>query len=86
MSSSTRTGTLLNLFLLRDTIYVSQHLNLLGSNPTITSGSRPEEIPACDETIRTESEVGSEEIQTPENHEVPDELDDADLPPLPMAL
>ena len=32
-----------------------------------------------------ESEVGGEEIQTPENHEVPDELDDADLPLLPMA-
>ena len=66
--------------------YVSQHLNLLGSNPTIASGSRPEEIPACNETICTESEVGGEEIQTPENFEVPDELDDADLPPFPMAL
>ena len=66
--------------------YVSQHLNLLGSNPTIASGSHPEEIPACDETIRTESEVGGKEIQTPEKREVPDELDDADLPPLPMAL
>ena len=86
MSSSTRTGTLLNLFLLRDTIYVSQHLNLLGSNPTIASGSRPEEIPACNETIRTESEVGGKEIQTPEKCKVPDELDDTDLPPLPMAL
>ena len=51
----------------------------------IASGSHPEEIPACDETIRTESEVGGEEIQTPENHKVSDELDDANLPPLPMA-
>ena len=51
----------------------------------IASGSHPEEIPACDETICTESEVGGEEIQTPENREDPDELDDADLPPLPMA-
>ena len=65
--------------------YISQHLNLLGSNPTIASGSCPEEILAHDETICTESEVGGEEIQTPENHEVPDELDDADLPLLPMA-
>ena len=65
--------------------YVSQHLNLLGSNPTIASGSRPEEIPARDETICTESEVGGKEIQTPENREVPDELDDEDFPPLPMA-
>ena len=65
--------------------YISQHLNLLGANPTIASGSRLEETPACDETIRTESEVGGEEIQTPENCEVPDELDNTDLPPLPMA-
>ena len=65
--------------------YISQHLNLLGTNPTITSGSHPQEILARDETIHTESEVGGEEIQTPENREVPDELDDADLPPLPMA-
>ena len=65
--------------------YISQHLNMLGSNPTIASGSHPEEIPACNETIRMELEVGGEEIQTPENHEVPDELDNADLPPLPMA-
>ena len=65
--------------------YISQHLNLLGANPTITSHSHPEEIPACDETIHTESEVEGEEIQTPKNHEVPDELDDANLPPLPMA-
>ena len=64
--------------------HISQHLNLLGSNPMITSGSRPEEILACDETICTESEVGGEEIQTPENREVPEELDDNDLPPLPM--
>ena len=67
--------------------YISQHLNLLGPNPTITSSSRHlEEIPARNETICTESEVGGEEIQTPENHKVPDELDDTDLPPLPMAL
>ena len=65
--------------------YISQHLNLLGSNPTITSGSHPEEIPAHNETIRMELEVGGEEIQTPENHEVPDELDNTNLPPLPMA-
>ena len=45
-----------------------------------------EEILAREETTRTESEVGGEEIQTPENHEVPDELDDTDLPLLPMAL
>ena len=50
----------------------------------ITSGSRPEEIPACNETICTESEVGGEEIQTPENREVLEELDDNNLPPLPM--
>ena len=65
--------------------YISQHLNLLGANPMIASGSRPEETPARNETIRTESEVGGEEIQTPENCEVPDELDNANLPPLPMA-
>ena len=65
--------------------YISQHLNLLGANPTIALGSCPEEIPARDETICTESEVGGEDIQTPKNREVPDELDDADLPPLPMA-
>ena len=65
--------------------YISQHLNLLGANPTIASGSHPEETPAHDETIRTELEVGGEEIQTPENCKVPDELDDTDLPPLPMA-
>ena len=66
--------------------YISQHLNLLGPNPTITSGSCPEEIPARDETIRTESEVGGEEIQTPENRKVLDELNNEKLPPLPMAL
>ena len=65
--------------------YISQHLNLLGANPTIALGSRSEEIPARNETICTESEVGGEEIQTPENQEVPDELDNANLPPLPMA-
>ena len=65
--------------------YISQHLNLLGANPTITSGSCPEEILARNETIHTELEVGGEQIQTPKNCEVPDELDDADLPPLPMA-
>ena len=65
--------------------YISQHLNLLGTNPTIASGSCPEEIPTRDETICTESEVGGEEIQTPENCEVPDELDDDNLPLLPMA-
>ena len=66
--------------------YVSQHLNLLGANPTIASSSQQvEEIPACDETLRVELEVGGEEIQTPENRKVPDELDDADLPLLPMA-
>ena len=41
--------------------------------------------PARDETSCTESEGEGERIQTPENCEVPDELDDADLPPLPMA-
>ena len=79
MSSSIRTGAPLNLFLLRD---ISQHLNLLGANPTIISGLCPEETPACNETIRTESEVGGEET---ENCKVPDELDNANLPPLPMA-
>ena len=38
-----------------------------------------------DEKSHTESEVEGERIQTPENREVPDELDDNDLPPLPMA-
>ena len=66
--------------------YISQHLNLLGANPTISSGSRPHETPARDETSHTELEVEGERIQTPENREVPDELDDDDLPPLPMAL
>ena len=65
--------------------YVSQHLNLLGANPTISSGSRPHETPARDETSCTEPEVEGERIQTPENHEVPEELEDDDLPPLPMA-
>ena len=65
--------------------YISQHLNLLGANPTISSGSRPHETPARNETSRTESEVEGERIQTPENREVPDELEDDDLPPLPMA-
>ena len=50
----------------------------------IASGSRPEEIPARNEAICTELEVGGEEIQTPENHEVPDELDNDDVSPLPM--
>ena len=66
--------------------YISQHLNLLGANPMIASGSRPEEIPARDEAIHTELEVGGEEIQTPENREVPDELDNDNVPPLPMVL
>ena len=66
--------------------YISQHLNLLGANPMMASSSRHlEEIPAHNETTCTESEVGGEEIQTPENQEVPDELDNADLPLLPMA-
>ena len=65
--------------------YVSQHLNLLGSNPTISSGSRPHEIPAHEETSHEESEVEGEWIQTPENREVPDELEDDNLPPLLMA-
>ena len=52
----------------------------------IASGSHPEEILACDETICTESEVGGEEIQTPENREVLEELDNNNLPPLPMDL
>ena len=65
--------------------YVSQHLNLLGTNPTISSGSQPHETPMRDETSRTELEVEGERIQTPENREVPDELEDDDLPPLPMA-
>ena len=66
--------------------YISQHLNLLGANPTIASSSRRlEEVLTSDETIHTESEVGGEEIQIPENCEVPDELDEDDLPPLPMA-
>ena len=67
--------------------YVSQHLNLLGANPTITSSSQClEEVPAHAETSHMELEVGGEEIQTPENCEVPDELDNANLPPLLMAL
>ena len=61
--------------------YVSQHLNLLGANPTISSGSRPHEIPAHKEMSRKELEVESEQIQTPKNHEVPDELEDDNLPP-----
>ena len=65
--------------------YVSQHLNLLGSNPTISSGSHPHETPVHDETSCEELEVEGERIQTPENCEVPDELDDDHLPPLPMA-
>ena len=61
--------------------YVLQHLNLLGRNPTIASSSRHlEEIPAHDKTSCTELEVGGEEIQTPENCEVPDELDDSGGP------
>ena len=51
----------------------------------ISSGSRPHEIPVRDETSHTELEVEGERIQTPENREVPDELEDDDLPPLPMA-
>ena len=51
----------------------------------IASSSRClEEIPACDETIRTESEGGGEEIQTPENREVPDELENANLLSKPL--
>ena len=65
--------------------YVSQHLNLLGTNPTISSGSHPHETLVRDTTSRTESEVEGEQIQTPENRKVPDELEDDDLPPLPMA-
>ena len=65
--------------------YVSQHLNLLGTNPKISSGSCPHEIPTHDETNCDESEVEGDQIRTPENCEVPDELDDDDLPPLPMA-
>ena len=65
--------------------YVFQHLNLLGANPTISSGSHPHETPACDETSCTELKVVGERIETPENHEIPDELEDDDLPPLPMA-
>ena len=65
--------------------YISQHLNLLGANLTISSGSCPHETLARDETSCTESEGEGERIQTPENCEVPDELDDDDLPPLPMA-
>ena len=38
-----------------------------------------------DETSCTESEVEAAEVPTPENHEVPNEIDDDDLPPLPMA-
>ena len=66
--------------------YISQHLNLLGANSTISSGSHPHETLVRDETSCTESEVEGEWIQTPENREVPDELEDDDLPPLPMAL
>ena len=65
--------------------YILQHLNLLGANPMIALGSHPNEALAHDETSRTESEVEGEEIQTPESREVLDELDDDDLPPLPMA-
>ena len=52
----------------------------------ISSGLRPHETLARNETNRTELEVGGEEIQTPQNRKVPDELDDDDFPPLPMAL
>ena len=55
--------------------YVSQHLNLLGSNPTISLGSHPHE----------ESEVGGDHFETPKNWELPDLVDDDNLPPLPMA-
>ena len=66
--------------------YVSQHLNLLGTNPMIASGSHLHEAPARVQTSCTESEVEGEEIQTPENRKVPDVLDNNDnLPPLPMA-
>ena len=53
----------------------------------MASGSHPEDgNPAHEETSRAESEIEEAEVLTPENREVPDEIDDNDLPPLPMAL
>ena len=65
--------------------YVSQHLNLLGAKPTISSGPRPDETLAHNETTRVKSEVGGDQIKTPENRVLSDLVDDDDLPPLPMA-
>ena len=65
--------------------YVSQHLNLLGSNPTISMGSHPHETLACEQVTHEESEVGGDQIKTPKNWELPDLVDDDNLPPLPMA-
>ena len=65
--------------------YVSQHLNLLGSNPTISLGSYPHETLACEQVTHEESEVGGDQIKTPKNWELPDLVDDDNLPPLPMA-
>ena len=57
----------------------------MGTNPTISSGSRPHETPAHNETTREELEVGGDQIETPPNQELPDLVDDDDIPPLPMA-
>ena len=56
--------------------YVSQHLNLLGSNPTISSGSHPHETPAREQVTRKELEVGGDQIKTPKNWELPDLVND----------
>ena len=66
--------------------YISQHLNLLGANPTLARGVNPddEQEPPVDEPVsRDESEVEDAAQATPEKQPIPDE--DDDLPPLPMA-
>ena len=66
--------------------YISQHLNLLGANPTLARGTNPDDElePPVDEPVsRDESEVEDAGQATPENQPIPDE--DDDLPPLPMA-
>ena len=66
--------------------YISQHLNLLGANPTLTRGANPDdepEPPVDEPASRDESEVEDAAQATLENQPIPDE--DDDLPPLPMA-
>ena len=66
--------------------YISQHLNLLGANPTLARGANPDdelEPPVDEPASRDESEVEDAAQATPENQPIPDE--DDDLPPLPMA-